>query len=153
MTLAGKPSDPYHLEIWNMDKSSSAPRVRDAWASNLIGACELLTTWAQKDEHYRLKLYFHPTESRGYRILVGQYDKAGVITDPEGEFEPSKKDIGFEFGHLLKNSGDGIGEAFAAFLENQAQGDGPGFEPPNLDGLGEGLGALIGGIFEGLGNG
>lgn len=145
--MSGSPSDPYHLEIWGMDQG--LPRVQDAWASNPAGAFELLSTWAQKDNHYRLKLYYHAGPSRGSRVHICTYDRAGVITDPDGEYEPSKKDLGVEIGHLLKNTGDGVGELFGAFLENQAKSD----SGPDLDGIGEGLGELIAGIFEGLGNG
>lgn len=129
------------------------PRVQDVWVESESGVFDELMKWSWKEGHYRFKVWYHPTESRGHRILVGQFDKAGIVANPDGEYEPSKKDLGVEIGHLLKNSGDNIGDLFAQLLENQAQSSGPGFEAPNLDGLGEGLGQLVAGIFEGLGSG
>lgn len=59
-------------------------------------------------------------------------------------------DIGQAIGEMLKNAGDGVGDLFAQMLENQSNaGGGDGL----AEGAGEALGAIISGIFEGLGNG
>lgn len=140
--LTGKPSDPYHLELWNMDQNSSIPRVQDAWAPNIAAAMELFSTNAQKDHHFRLVLWYHPTESRGHRVLISKFDREGIVPNPDGEYEPSKKDLGFEIGHLLANRDDNIGDAFVSFLRNSAENTAPSFD---------GLADLLAGIFDGNG--